>query len=119
MTTRPYELTILAYRDILSADYVSDHNLKLLVATHVARFEGQARVKSMMWDMQWDHVARPQLYQYGLLTVGPHQEGLLNDPVVRSMLFDRRMFAWDVEYISPWMIASADSIIAVIDRLLE
>ncbi|MGC1206235.1 MAG: hypothetical protein WA839_15300 [Flavobacteriaceae bacterium] len=117
MYTVPYDLTILAYRDILNGYYINDANLKLKIATHIAKFEGMAQSKRG-WDQQWDDTARPYLYNNGLLTSNK-KNNLISDPVFLSVLFDRRMFAHDVEYITPSIIKSSDSVILTIDELLK
>lgn len=117
MTTRAYNMTILAYKDILNGNYISNADLKLKIARHVAWFEGVAASKRH-WDEQWDQVARPYLYNNGLFKSGQNQYNLIADPVFRSVLFDRRMFAHDVEIYTPQILASADSVIATIDELL-
>jgi hypothetical protein len=118
MNTRAYNLTILAYKDILSGNYISDAHLKLKVATHVARFEGLAESKRS-WDNQWDGTARPYLYDAGLLKSNDQKSNLMSDPVFRSVLWDRRMFAHDVEIITPGILSTADSVIVSIDALLK
>ena len=125
MVTRGYDRTILAYRDILNGDYISDSKLKLMIARHAALFEGYADVKRE-WDNQWDITARPVLYKHGLLshprmhsTAEPDKSyGLYRDPEFRSVLWDRRMFAYDVSYITPALLESANEIIKRIDELL-
>ena len=118
MTTRPYNLSILAYKDILNGNYIKDANLKLKIATHIARFEGLAQSKRS-WDEQWDKTARPYIYDNGLLKSVDQKNNLISDPVFRSVLFDRRMFAHDVEIITPGILSSVDSVIASIDVLLK
>lgn len=118
MTTRAYNMTILAYKDILNGNYISNADLKLKIARHVAWFEGIALSKRH-WDEQWDQTARPYLYNNGLFKSGENQFNLIADPVFRSVLFDRRMFAHDVEIYTPKILASADSVIAAIDVLLK
>ena len=118
MTTRPYNLSILAYKDILNGNYIKDANLKLKIATHIARFEGLAQSKRS-WDEQWDKTARPYIYDNGLLKSVDQKNNLISDPVFRSVLFDRRMFAHDVEIITPGILSSVDSVIASIDMLLK
>jgi len=44
---------------------------------------------------------------------------LYRDPEFRTVLWDRRMFAWDVSFITPALLESADAIIARIDELLS
>ena len=125
MVTRGYNRTILAYRDILNGDYISDPELKLMIARHAAFFEGYADVKRE-WDNQWDITARPVLYKHGLLS-NPRMHSitepdksyeLYRDPEFRSVLWDRRMFAYDVTYITPALLESANAIIKRIDKLL-
>lgn len=118
MNTRPYDLSIVAYKDILNGDYIHDAGLKLKIATHVARFEGLAESKRS-WDYQWDVTARPYLYDNGLLKSGDKGNNLISDPVFRSLLFDRRMFAYDVEIVTPRIMPSADSVITTIEELLR
>jgi hypothetical protein len=126
MVTRGYDRTILAYRDILNGDYISDPELKLMVARHTALFEGHADVKRE-WDNQWDITARPYIYKHGLFshppiskTAGPPKSyTLYRDPEFRTILWDRRMFAYDVTYITPALLESADAIIGRIDELLN
>jgi hypothetical protein len=118
MTTRAYNTTILAYKDILNGNYISDADLKLKIARHVAWFEGIVASKRH-WDEQWDQTARPYLYNNGLFKSGDNQYNLIADPVFRSVLWDRRMFAHDVEIYTPQILASADSVIAAIDLLLK
>ena len=125
MVTRGYDRTILAYRDILNGDYISDPELKLMIARHTALFEGYANVKRE-WDNQWDITARPVLYKHGLLShprmhsaAEPEKSyELYRDPEFRSVLWDRRMFAYDVSYITPALLESADEIVKRIDELL-
>jgi len=45
MVTRQYDRAILAYKNILNGDYVSDPELKLMIARHTALFEGYADAK--------------------------------------------------------------------------
>lgn len=126
MVTRQYDRTVLAYREILNGRYISDPLLKLLIARHAARFEGYANAKRE-WDNQWDSTARPLIYKHGLLSypsmVSPREAekryDLYRDPEFRSVLWDRRMFAWDISYIAPVLLESADAIIARIDSLLN
>lgn len=118
MTTRAYNTTILAYKDILNGDYIKDANLKLKIATHIARFEGLVQSKRS-WDDQWDKTARPYIYNSGLFNSVDQKSNLISDPVFRSVLFDRRMFAHDVEIITPSILSSVDSVIASIDVLLK
>ncbi|WP_295235289.1 hypothetical protein [Sediminibacterium sp.] len=118
MTTRSYDLTILAYKDILNGNYIKNANLKLEIATHIARFEGLVQSKRS-WDEQWDKTARPYIYDNGLFKSVEQKSNLISDPVFRSVLFDRRMFAHDVEIITPGILSSADSVIASIDVLLK
>jgi len=126
MITRQYDRTVVAYREILNGTYVSDPLLKLLIARHVARFEGYAESKRE-WDRQWDGTARPLIYKHGLFSYpamvsSREVEKLYNlyrDPEFRSVLWDRRMFARDVSFITPALMESADAIIARIDELLR
>ncbi len=118
MTTRAYNLTILAYKDILNGNYIKDANLKLKIATHIARFEGFVQSKQS-WDEQWDKTARPYIYDNALFKSVDQKNNLISDPVFRSVLFDRRMFAHDVEIITPGILSSADSVIDSIDVLLK
>lgn len=126
MVTRGYDRTIMAYRNILNGSYISDPELKLMIARHAALFEGHANVKRE-WDNQWDITARPFLYKHGLLS-NPRMHSaaepeksyeLYRDPEFRSVLWDRRMFAYDVIYITPALLESADAIIARIDQLMN
>jgi hypothetical protein len=116
MNTRAYNLTIDAYRDILSGTYVSDPLVKLRVARHVARFDGLARER-VRWAEQWDQTARPYMYDKGLLA-NPTGSHVLADPVFRSILLDRRNFARDVVSVTPGVLASADSVVAAIDAAI-
>lgn len=116
MTTRSYNLTILAYKDILNGTYIRDTHLKLKIARHIAWFEGLVHSKRS-WDDQWDKTARPYIYNNGLFKSNDQKANLIADPVFRSVLFDRRMFAHDVEIITPNILSSVDSIIAIIDDL--
>jgi hypothetical protein len=126
MVTRQYDRTILAYRDILNGSYIADPELKLKIAGHAALFEGFAEAKRE-WDNQWDITARPYIYKHGLFShpgmFGSREEekryGLYRDPEFRTILWDRRMFAYDVTYITPVLLESADAIIARIDELLN
>jgi hypothetical protein len=126
MVTRPYDRTIMAYRDILNGIYISDSGLKLQIARHIARFENFADAKRN-WDNQWDITARPFIYKHGLLShpgmFGAHEAeehyNLYRDPEFRTVLWDRRMFAFDVTYITPILLESVDAIIARIDELLK
>ena len=81
MNTRSYDLSIVAYKDILNGDYINDADLKLEIATHVAKFEGFAESKRL-WDYQWDVTARPYLYANGLLSSGDKR----NNPYFRSCI---------------------------------
>ncbi len=118
MNTRAYDLSILAYKDILNGNYIQDADLKLKIATHVAKFEGLAQSKRS-WDYQWDVTARPYLYNNGLLKSADKRNNLISDPVFRAILFDRRMFAYDVERVTPRIMPSADSVITTIEGLLR
>ncbi len=126
MVTRQYDRTILAYRDILNGSYISDPSLKLQIARHAALFEGYADAKRE-WDNQWDITARPFIYKYGLFShprmVSPGEPekcyDLYRDPEFKTVLWDRRMFAYDVIYITPALLESADAIIERIDMLLN
>jgi hypothetical protein len=40
--TRGYDRTVRAYKDILNGDYISDPELKLMIARHAALFEEYA-----------------------------------------------------------------------------
>ncbi len=125
MVTRQYDRAILAYRDILNGRYVSDPELKMMIARHAALFEEYADAKRE-WDNQWDITARPYIYKHGLFSdPGMHRTGeqdksytLYRDPEFRTVLWDRRMFAFDVTYITPVLLESADAIIGRIDELL-
>ena len=125
MVTRQYVRTILAYREILNGSYISDPELKLMIARHAALFEGYAEAKRE-WDNQWDIITRPYLYKHGLFShptvISPaepeKQYGLYRDPEFRTILWDRRMFAYDVTYITPALLESADAIIERVDNLL-
>ena len=125
MVTRGYDRTVLAYRNILIGDYISDPELKLMIARHTALFEGYADAKRE-WDNQWDITARPFIYKHGLFS-NPRmfasgdeekQYNLYRDPEFRSVLWDRRMFAYDVTYITPALLESADAVIERVDDLL-
>jgi len=125
MVTRGYDRTILAYRDILNGDYISDPELKLMIARHAALSEGYADVKRE-WDNQWDITARPVLYKHGLFS-NPRlfgsgdeekQYNLYRDPEFRTILWDRRMFAYDVTHITPALLESAGAIIERVEELL-
>jgi len=118
MNTRDYNLTILAYKNILNGDYIKNAQLKLNVARHTARFEGIARSKHS-WSEQWDKTARPYIYDNGLLKSRSRKTNLISDSVFRAVLWDRRMFAHDVEIYTPIIISSADSVIASIDAILK
>ncbi len=126
MVTRQYDRTILAYRDILNGSYISDTELKLMIARHAALFEGYTDAKRE-WDNQWDITARPYIYKHGLFSHPPivrsgeaeKRYGLFRDPEFRTVLWDRRMFAYDVKYITPALLESADAIIARFDQLLN
>lgn len=118
MNTRAYDLSIVAYKDILNGNYIHDAGLKLKIATHVAMFEGFAQSKRS-WDYQWDVTARPYLYDNGLLKSEDKRNNLISNPVIRSLLFDRRMFAYDVEKVTPIIMTSADSVITTIEELLR
>ena len=119
MNTRSYTLTIIAYKNILNGDYIKNDELKIRIARHVAQFEGLALSKRS-WDSQWDMTARPYLYKNGLSS-RPEEKSMKNDlianPEFRAVLWDRRMFAHDVEIWTPRILNSADSVIATIDRL--
>ncbi len=125
MVTRGYDRSILAYRDILNGDYVSDPELKLMIARHAALFEGYADVKQE-WDNQWDVTARPYIYNHGLFSHPPISKSdrpsksytLHRDPEFRTILWDRRMFAYDVAYITPALLESADAVIKRIDEII-
>jgi hypothetical protein len=116
MTTRPYDMTILAYKNILNGNYIRNAELKLKVARHVAWFEGIAESKRH-WDNQWDETARPYIYNNALFKPDTKQYNLIADPTFRTILFDRRMFAHDAEIYGPRILESADSILAAIDML--
>lgn len=118
MTTRPYQLTILAYKEILNGNYVHDAKLKLAIASHVNRFEGIAQSKRS-WDEQWDKTARPFLYSHGLFLSRSTATNLIGEPLWRSILYDRRMFAHDAEIYSPGLLAEIDAIIGMIDTRLQ
>jgi hypothetical protein len=118
MNTRAFNLSIAAYRGILNADYIKDAQLKLKIATHVAWFEGVAQSKRH-WDEQWDNTARPYIYNNGLFKSADKKTNLIADPVFRTVLWDRRMFAHDTEIYAPRLISSADSVITLIDALLK
>ncbi len=125
MVTRQYDRTILAYRGILNGNYISDPELKLMIARHTALFEGYADAKRE-WDNQWDITARPYIYKHGLFShpsmirsgePDKHYD-LYRDPEFRTVLWDRRMFAYDVSYITPALLESIDAILARVDELL-
>jgi len=118
MNTRAYDLSIVAYKDVLNGNYIHDAGLKRKIATHVAMFEGFAQSKRS-WDYQWDVTARPYLYDNGLLKSEDKGNDLISNPVIRSLLFDRRMFADDVEKVTPIIMTSADSVIITIEELLR
>jgi len=116
---------IMAYKDILNGDYISDPELKLMIARPTALFEGYAAAKRE-WDNQWDITARPYFYRHGLFS-NPRifasgdeekQYNLYRDPEFRSVLWDRRMFAYDVTYTTLALLESAGAIISRIDGLL-
>ena len=125
MVTRGYDRTILAYRDILNGNYISDPELKLMIARHTALFEGYADIKRE-WDNQWDITARPYIYKHGLFSHPPINRTaeteksytLYRDPEFRTILWDRRMFAFDVTYITPALLESVDAVIERVDDLL-
>lgn len=104
----------MAYVGILNGTYVSNPLVKLQVARHVAYFAGIDKSKRG-WDDQWDVTARPFIYNNGLLAAGTKNYDLIRNPVMRSLLFDRRMFVHDTELYVPRLLASADSVIAAID----
>jgi hypothetical protein len=124
MVTRQYDRTILAYKDILNSSYIADPVLKLQIARHVALFEGYSKAKRE-WDNQWDITARPFIYKHGLFSQpgmfgfqeGEKRYNLYHDPEFRTILWDRRMFAWDLTYTTPALLESANAIIARIDEL--
>jgi hypothetical protein len=126
MVTRQYDRTIMAYKDILKGSYISDPQLKLQIAGHAALFQGYADAKRE-WDNQWDITARPFIYKHGLLNHPPVSRtsepekhyNLYRDPEFRTVLWDRRMFAYDITYITPALLESADAIIERIDELLN
>ena len=118
MNTRAYNLTILAYKNILNGNYIKNAQVKLNVARHIARFEGIAHSKEL-WDEQWDKTARPYIYNNGMLKSSSQKTNLISDSVFRAVLWDRRMFAHDVEICTPIIISSADSIIVSIDAMLK
>ncbi len=126
MVTRQYDRTIMAYRDILNGSYISDPQLKLKIARHAAFFKGYADAKRE-WDNQWDITARPFIYKHGLFNHPPvsrtsepeKRYDLYRDSEFRTVLWDRRMFAYDVTYITPALLESADAIIERIDELLN
>jgi len=118
MNTRAYNLTILAYKNILNGNYIRDAELKLKIARYTAWFEGVALSKRG-WDEQWDKTARPYLYNNGLMRSVVENKNLVNDPVIRSVLWDRRMFAHDTEIYTPRLLASADSVINYINTILH
>jgi len=117
MNTRSYNTTIVAYRDILNGNYISDTELKLHIARHIAYFEGIALSKRM-WSQQWDHTARPYLYDNGLFKSSSKKNNLISDPIFRTVLWDRRMFAHDVEIKTPKLLMGIDSVILRIDELI-
>lgn len=126
MVTRQYDRAILAYKDIINGSYISDPQLKLKIARHTARFEGFANSKRD-WDNQWEITARPYIYKHGLFShpgmFGQHetakQYNLIRDPEFRTILWDRRMFAFDLTYITPILLESVDAIIERIDELIS
>jgi hypothetical protein len=126
MVTRQYDRTILAYKNILNGQYITDPELKLMIARHTALFAGYADAKRE-WDNQWDIVARPYIYKHGLFSNPDiHNEkaeekrySLYRDPEFRTILWDRRMFAYDVTYITPALLESADAIIERINKMLS
>ena len=126
MVTRQYNRTILAYKDILNGSYISDPQLKLQIARHTALFKGYADAKRE-WDNQWDITARPFIYKHGLFSHPPvsgtsepdKRYNLYRDPEFRTILWDRRMFAYDVTYITPALLESVEAIIKRIDELLD
>lgn len=125
MVTRQYDRTILAYKEILNGSYISDSKLKLTIARHAALFEGYAEAKRE-WDNQWDITARPYIYKHGLFSdPGIHRSGepeksyeLYRDPEFRTILWDRRMFAFDVTYTTPVLLESADAVIERVEEIL-
>lgn len=125
MVTRQYNRTVLAYRDILNGSYISNPELKLMIARHTALFEGFVDAKRE-WDNQWDMTARPYIYKHGLFnnprmhktTESKKRYNLYRDPEFRTVLWDRRMFAYDVTYITPMLLESAKAIIDHIDQIL-
>lgn len=119
MNTQPYDQTVLAYKNILQDNTITNTDLKLKIATHLAQFEGLAKAKSESIDWQWDKTARPYLYNYGLGMKKNNHENPLADPVFRSVLFDRRMFAHDVVSFTPRMLSSLDSVVSTIDADLK
>jgi hypothetical protein len=125
MVTRQFDRTIMAYKNILNENYIRDPELKLMIARHTALFQGYAEAKRG-WDNQWDISARPFIYKHGLLShpqmfasgEEKKQYNLYRDPEFRTVLWDRRMFAYDVTYSTPALLESADAIVARIDKLL-
>jgi hypothetical protein len=126
MVTRQYDRAILAYKNILNGNYVSDPELKLMIARHTALFEGYADAKRE-WDNQWDVTARPYIYKHGLFSdPGMHRTSepensytLYRDPEFRTVLWDRRMFAFDISYTTPALLESVEMIIGRLDELLN
>lgn len=121
MNTRSYTLTITAYKNILNGNYITNDELKIRIARHIAQFEGLAMSKRS-WDAQWDMTARPYLYKYGLFSkpgITTEKKNLIADPEFKAVLWDRRMFAHDVEIWTPRILSSADSVITTIDVLLK
>ncbi|HEU4576462.1 MAG TPA: hypothetical protein VFS36_15780 [Chitinophagaceae bacterium] len=120
MNTRPYDLTILAYKNILLNRSISDEALKLKIAGYTAQFEGLATWKLFSIDWQWDKTARPYIFGHSIVTENDLTGKNLSDPVLRAVLYDRKMFALDVvNGITPRLLPSIDSILNQIDNDLE
>ena len=120
MNTRPYDLTVLAYKNILFNKYISDEELKMKIARHTAQFEGLANWKLFSIDWQWDKTARPYIFGHSIVTENDATGKNLSDPVLRAVLYDRKMFALDVvNGITPKMMPSIDSIIDQIETDLK
>lgn len=74
-----------------------------------------------------DSTARPLIYKHGLFSYPgmvtsrevEKRYDLYRDPEFRTVLGDRRMFAWDISFITPALLESADAIIARIEKLLH
>jgi hypothetical protein len=96
-----------------------------MIARHTALLEGYADAKRE-WDNQWDVTARPYINKHGLFshppfsktTEPPKNYTLYRDPEFRTVLWDRRMFAYDVTYITPVLLESINTVIRRMEVLL-